>query len=217
MPKIKHVARFTTRVNPTDAFFQSLAPKEETVMQEPQAPALTRLAQDVLEQMQSQTQPLSVTEIMDLLTQNLQRKFHDSAVRYALADLIEAGKLFDRTETTDERSLRAADSKIRNIRAKLYSVQNPVPPRTELEAVPGSILHDSFGIPWSKKKAKAKEDILLEEVDVVSIPTLSMAGSPVIDMLIEKIVAERTKEIIQELEKTQTELARLKDFLKSAL
>lgn len=217
MPKIKHVARFTTRVNPADAFFQSLAPKEETVMQQPQAPALTRLAQDVLEQMQTQTQPLSVTEIMDLLTQNLQRKFHDSAVRYALADLIEAGKLFDRTETTDERSLRAADSKIRNIRAKLYSVQNPVPPRTELEAVPGSILHDSFGVPWSKKKAKAKEDILLEEVDVVSIPTLSMAGSPVIDMLIEKIVAERTKEIIQELEKAQTELARLKDFLKSAL
>ena len=51
----------------------------------------------------------------------------------------------------------------------------------------------------------------------MSIPTLNMAGSPVIDMLIEKIVAERTKEIIQELEKAQTELARLKDFLKSAL
>jgi hypothetical protein len=217
MPKIQNVARFTTRVSPTDAFFQSLAPKEETVMQEPQAPALSRLALEVLEQMQTQTQPLSVTEIMDLLTQNLQRKFHDSAVRYALADLIEAGKLFERTETTDERSLRASGNKIRNIRAKLYSVQNPVPRRTELEAVPGSILNDSFGIPWSKKKAKAKEDIILEEVDVVSIPTLSMAGSPVIDMLIEKIVAERTKEIVQELEKAQTELARLKDFLKSAL
>jgi hypothetical protein len=217
MPKIQNVARFTTRVKPTDAFFQSLAPQEETVMPQPQAPALTKLALDVLEQMRTQTQPLSVTEIMDLLTQNLQRKFHDSAVRYALADLIEAGKLFDRTETTDERSLRAADRKIRNIRAKLYSIQSPVQPRTVLEAVPGSLLHDSFGIPWSKKKAKAKADIILEEVDVVSIPTLSMAGSPVIDMLIEKIVAERTKEVIQELEKVQTELARLKDFLKSAL
>ena len=71
---------------------------------------------------------------------------------------------------------------------------------------------------WSKKKKAAKvEDNILEEVDVVSIPTLSMAGSPVIDMLIEKIVAERTKEVIQELERVQTELARLKDFLKSAL
>ena len=68
MPKIQNVARFTTRVSPTDAFFQSLAPKEETVMQEPQAPALSRLALEVLEQMQTQTQPLSVTEIMDLLT-----------------------------------------------------------------------------------------------------------------------------------------------------
>jgi hypothetical protein len=138
-------------------------------------------------------------------------------VRYALADLLECGKLFERTENTEERTLRADGGKIRNIRAKLYSVQNPVPPRTVLEAVPGSLLHDSFGVPWSKKKAKAKADIILEEVDVVSFPTASMAGSPVIDMLIEKIVAERTKEIIQELEKAQTELARLKDFLKSAL
>jgi hypothetical protein len=215
MPKIQNVARFTTRVSPTDAFFQSLAPKEETVMQEPQAPALSRLALEVLEQMQTQTQPLSVTEIMDLLTQKLERKFHDSAVRYALIDLVNCGKLFERKESTEERTLRANGGKIRNIRAVLYSAQNPVPRRTEFEAVPGSILNDSFGVPWSKKKAKAKADIILEEVDVVSIPT--MAGSPVIDMLIEKIVAERTKEIIQELEKAQTELARLKDFLKSAL
>ena len=184
-------------------------------MQEPQAPALSRLALEVLEQMQTQTQPLSVTEIMDLLTQKLERKFHDSAVRYALIDLVNCGKLFERKESTEERTLRANGGKIRNIRAVLYSAQNPVPRRTEFEAVPGSILNDSFGVPWSKKKAKAKADIILEEVDVVSIPT--MAGSPVIDMLIEKIVAERTKEIIQELEKAQTELARLKDFLKSAL
>ena len=44
-----------------------------------------------------------------------------------------------------------------------------------------------------------------------------MMSNPVIDMLIEKIVAERTKEVVQELEKVQTELARLKEFLKSAL
>lgn len=217
MPKIQNVARFTTKVKPTDAFFQSLAPREETVMQEPQAPALTRLALEVLEQMQTQTQPLSVTEIMDLLTQKLERKFHDSAVRYALTDLVECGKVFERKETTEERTLRANGGKIRNIRAVLYSVQNPVPRRTEFEAVPGSILNDSFGIPWSKKKARAKEDIVLEEVEVVSIPTGGMTASPVIDMLIEKIVAERTKEMAAELEKVQTELARLKDFLKSAL
>jgi hypothetical protein len=42
-------------------------------------------------------------------------------------------------------------------------------------------------------------------------------SNPVIDMLIEKIVAERTKEMSAELEKVQTELARLKEFLKSAL
>jgi hypothetical protein len=167
--------------------------------------------------MQKQTQPLSVTEITEMIVQELNHRYHDSHVRIALTELVNKGKLFSRDETSDERSLRACGQKIRNIRAALYSTQNPVQARTEAEAVPGIFLSDTFGIPWSKKKAKAKESIILEEVDVVSIPTLSMAGSPIIDMLIEKIVAERTKEVIQELEKVQTELARLKEFLKSAL
>ena len=218
MPKIQHVARFTTRVNPADAFFQSLAPQEETVTpQQPQAPALTKFASQMLELMQKQTQPLSVTEITEMIVQEIDHRYHDSHVRIALTELVNKGKLFARNETSDERSLRACGQKIRNIRAALYSTQNPVQARTEAEAVPGIFLSDTFGIPWSKKKAKAKEDIILEEVDVVSIPALSMAGSPVIDMLIEKIVAERTKEVILELEKVQTELARLKEFLKSAL
>lgn len=217
MPKIQNVARFTTRVNPTDAFFQSLAPQEETVAQEPQAPALTKFASQMLELMQKQTQPLSVTEVTEMTVQELNHRYHDSHVRIALYELVNKGKLFARDETSDERSLRACGQKIRNIRAALYSTQNPVQARTEAEAVPGIFLSDTFGIPWSKKKAKAKESIILEEVDVVSVPTLNMAGSPIIDMLIEKIVAERTKEVIQELEKVQTELARLKEFLKSAL
>jgi hypothetical protein len=217
MPKIQNVARFTTRVNPTDVFFQSLAPKEETVVQEPQAPTLTKFASQMLELMQKQTQPLSVTEITEMTAQELDHRYHDSHVRIALTELVEKNKLFTRDETSDERSLRARGEKIRNIRAALYSTQNPVQARTEAEAVPGIFLSDSWGVPWSKKKAKAKADIILEEVDVVSIPTLSMAGSPVIDMLIEKIVAERTKEVSAELEKVRTELARLKEFLKSAL
>ena len=186
-------------------------------MQQPQAAALTKFAQQMLELLQQQTQPLSVTEVTELVEQQLGRRYHDSHIRIALTELTEKGKLFSRQENSDERSLRAQGKKIRNLRAALYSVQNPVQPRTEAEAVPGIFLNDSFGIPWSKKKARAKEEILLEEVDVVSFPASSMTSNPVIDMLIEKIVAERTKEVIQELEKVQTELARLKEFLKSAL
>jgi hypothetical protein len=172
----------------------------------------------MLELMHKQTQPLSVTEITEMIVQELNHRYHDSHVRIALTELVNKGKLFTRDETSDERSLRSSGQKIRNIRAALYSIQDPVQARTEAEAVPGIFLSDSWGVPWSKKKAaKAKADIILEEVDVVSIPTLSMAGSPVIDMLIEKIVAERTKEVSAELEKVRTELARLKEFLKSAL
>jgi hypothetical protein len=218
MPKIQQVARFTTRVKPTDPFYQSLAPKEETVMQEPQAAALTKFASQMLELMQNQTQPLSVTEITEMIAQELDHRYHDSHVRIALNELVEKNKLFTRDETSDERSLRASGQKIRNIRAALYSIQNPVQARTEAEAVPGIFLSDSWGVPWSKKKAARAKDqeVILEDVTPVSIPAGAMSN-PVVDMLIEKIVAERTKEMAAELEKVQTELARLKEFLKSAL
>lgn len=218
MPKIQQVARFTTRVKPTDPFFQSLAPKEETVMHQPQAAALTKFASQMLEQMQKQTQPLSVTEITEMLVQELGHRYHDSHVRIALTELVDKGKLFTRDETSDERSLRARGEKIRNIRAALYSTQNPVPARTEAEAVPGIFLSDGWGVPWSKKKAAraAAQEVVLEDITPVSIPAGAMSN-PVVDMLIEKIVAERTKEMAAELEKVQTELARLKEFLKSAL
>ena len=215
MPKIQQVARFTTRVKPTDPFFQSLAPKEETAMQEPQAAALTKFAAQMLELMQKQTQPLSVTEITEMMAQELDHRYHDSHVRIALNELVVKGKLFTRDETSDERSLRTRGQKIRNIRASLYSTQNPVPARTEAEAVPGVFLSDSWGVPWSKKKAAVKK-VVLEDITPVSIPA-GIMSNPVIDVLIEKIVAERTKEMSAELEKVQTELARLKEFLKSAL
>lgn len=216
MPKIQQVARFTTRVKPADPFFQSLAP-QETVMQQPQAAALTKFAQQMLELLQQQTQPLSVTEVTELVEQQLGRRYHDSHIRIALTELTEKGKLFARQENSDERSLRAQGKKIRNLRAALYSVQNPVQLRTEAEAVPGIFLNDSFGIPWSKKKAARDNEAIILDAEVVSSPTPGMMSNPVIDMLIEKIVAERTKEVVQELEKVQTELARLKEFLKSAL
>lgn len=186
-------------------------------MQETHEVALTKFAAQLLELLQKQTQPLTVVEVTELGFIELGRRYHDSHIRLALSELTDKGKLFTRQENSDERSLRAQGKKIRNLRAALYSTQNPVPARIEAEAVPGIFLNDSFGIPWSKKKARAKEEVLLEEVDVVSFPMSSMTSNPVIDMLIEKIVAERTKDVILELEKVQTELARLKEFLKSAL
>lgn len=224
MPQIKNVARFTTRIKPTDPFFQTLSTKDETVMQETQVAALTKFSSQMLELLEQQSQPLSVVEITELVEQQLGRRYHDSHIRISLTELSEKGKIFTRQENSDERSLRARGQKIRNLRAALYSTQNPVPPRTEAEAVPGIFLNDSFGIPWSKKKAAraaevvlATEEIILHNEEAVRTPALSTMSNPVIDMLIEKIVAERTKEVVQELEKVQTELARLKEFLKSAL
>lgn len=213
MPKIQQVARFTTRVKPTDPFFQSLAPKEEPTT----SVKLPKFAEQLLELLKQQTQPLSVTEITELAAQQLAHHYHDSHIRLALNHLLVSRLVFSRSETEEERTIRARGGKIRKLRAALYSVQNPVQERTEAEAVPGIFLNDSFGIPWSKKKAARASEPIVLDAEEVSIPTSGTMSNPLVDMLIEKIVAERTKEVTAELERVQTELARLKEFLKSAI
>jgi hypothetical protein len=140
-------------------------------------------------------------------------------------ELVEEGLVFARKEEPHERQVRAGGGKFRrNVSAALYSTSNPVPARTITEAVPGVILVDDTGIPystikpWSKKK-KQKQSIEVELIEVDE-PRPFHPGSTnndMVDYLIQKIVAERTAEIQKELDATKAELNRLRDFLKSAI
>jgi hypothetical protein len=146
-------------------------------------------------------------------------------VRPFILELVGAGKVFSRIEVSHERQVRAGGGTFRkNMSATLYSTSNPVPARTITEVVPGTILIDNTGIPWSKtkpwskkKKQKQSSKVELIEVDESKSSDPGTTNNEMVDYLIQKIVAERTTEIQKELDSTKAELNRLRDFLKSAI
>jgi hypothetical protein len=222
MPNILQVARFTTPVKlPTQAGPAQVVP-------EPTSFKLNSYHKLILEALRSTSQPMAITEIIAFLNTNSTQevtKFVDRNVRPYVLELVEEGLVFARKEEPHERQVRAGGGKFRrNVSAALYSTSNPVPARTITEAVPGVILVDDTGIPystikpWSKKK-KQKQSIEVELIEVDE-PRPFHPGSTnndMVDYLIQKIVAERTAEIQKELDATKAELNRLRDFLKSAI
>jgi hypothetical protein len=220
MPNILQVARFTTPVKlPTQTGPAQSAPEAKTL-------ELNNHHRLVLAALGSTSQPMAVSEIIAFLNSKSERKkYSDSNVRPFILELVGAGKVFSRMEEMHERQVRAGGGTFRkNMSATLYSTSNPVPARTITEAVPGVILVDDTGIPystikpWSKKK-KQKQSIEVELIEVDE-PRSSHPGSSnneMVDYLIQRIVAERTAEIQKELDSTKAELNRLRDFLKSAI
>jgi hypothetical protein len=169
---------------------------------------------------------MAVSEIIAFLNSKSERKkYSDSNVRPFILELVGAGKVFSRMEEMHERQVRAGGGTFRkNMSATLYSTSNPVPARTITEAVPGVILVDNTGIPWSKTKpwSKKKKEKQSSKVELIEVdePRSSHPGSSnneMVDYLIQRIVAERTAEIQKELDSTKAELNRLRDFLKSAI
>jgi hypothetical protein len=213
MPKILQVARFTSPVRLPNSQEDHSNTKSGNDFND-----IVYLALD------SSSQPLTVKELSIMLTREFGRGYHDTYVRLAVNELQRAGKVFSRTETQEERVVRAGGAKVRALAATLYSAQNPVPTRTLTEAVPGVRLVDESGVPWSKtpkpasrprpwSKKKHKE----VSVEVVDVIPAGMETGQLVDYLIKKIVDEKTAELQKELEATQGELTRLRDFLKSAI
>jgi hypothetical protein len=220
MPNILQVARFTTPVKlPTQTGPAQSVPEAKTL-------ELNNHHRLVLAALGSTSQPMAVSEIIAFLnSQSERKKYSDSKVRPFILELVGAGKVFSRMEEMHERQVRAGGGTFRkNMSATLYSTSNPVPARTITEAVPGVILVDNTGIPWSKTKpwSKKKKEKQSSKVELIEVdePRSSHPGSSnneMVDYLIQRIVAERTAEIQKELDSTKAELNRLRDFLKSAI
>jgi hypothetical protein len=218
IPKILQVARFTTPVHiPNPQENNNYTP--------------TRSGKEfndiVLLAIDSSSQPLTAKELCAMLTREFGRGYHDSSVRTALNELVEQGKVFSRSETREERTVRAGGAKVRALAATLYSTNSVVPTRTLTEAVPGIRLVDESGIPWSKtqkptsrprpwSKKKSQRDAV-EFTETTPAVSAGMETNEMIDYLIGKIVAEKTAEIQKELDSAIAELKRLRDFLKSAI
>ncbi|NDE46892.1 MAG: hypothetical protein EB006_12740 [Betaproteobacteria bacterium] len=216
MPKIKHIARFTTPVDVTvtQPILQATNERETTPIRR----KLPEKLRSHIEQLQKDhellldlvaiileesEQPLTVIEITRLIEIKLNKTIDSNSVRVYLQKLCDANRVSCRIETSQERSVRAAGSKVRALHATLWwAPAGEVPERTITEAVPGIILSDKSGRQPGSKNKKS-----VELVEVVSEEQISK--NPVIDYLIDKIVSERTSSLQEELAATKQELERL--------
>lgn len=212
MPKLKDIARFTTPVNIND---ERTPPISSMVK-----PGLT-FTETVRSILGRQTQPLSVLEITELVSRETKRPYDETYIRLALKELLGAGKVSSRKETSQERAIRGGgEAAARSMRASLFwSPAGIVPPRTVAEAVSGLTLFkpETFTArkiyKYSTKKIQ-REHLDAQLAEVSSVPTNSNA---VVDYLIEKMVAERTAEIQSQLDAANAKLAKLQELFKSAL
>ena len=203
MPKILQVARFTTPIKIEEA--KNITWQDAHVKQEPVS--LSRAQSKIMDALGKFSEPLTTAEIAACL--NLK---HSSNVRPTILELMKLGLVFVREETAEERSSRAGGKPVRRgMAAYLYSTSNPVPSRSASELVPGVIFVDRPGIPWTKTKKESREK------KQSSLLTTDASQGQMIDYLVQKIVDERTAEIQKELDATNAELQRLRNFLKSAI
>jgi hypothetical protein len=211
MPKLKHMARFTTPVSLNDT--------KDTPITSMVKPTLT-FTETVRSVLGRQTQPLSVIEITELVSRETKHAYDETYIRLALKELINSGKASSRKETHEERRIRAQGEDARSLRATLfYSPAGVVPPRTVAEVVPGIALYKPETYTARKiykypTKKIQRQHIEAQLVDITPVPTNSNA---VVDYLIEKMVAERTADLQAQLDTANAKMAKLQELFKSAL
>ena len=211
MPKLKHMARFTTPVNLNDA--------KDTPITSIVKPTLT-FTETVRSVLARQTQPLSVLEITEIVSRETNHSYDETYIRLALKELHGAGKVSSRKETTEERNIRGGGNSSRSMRATLFwSPAGIVPPRTVAEAVPGLTLFKPETFTARKiykypTKKTQRQHLEAQLVDVTPVPANSNA---VVDYLIEKMVAERTADLQAQLDAANAKMAKLQELFKSAI
>ena len=216
MPKLKHMARFTTPVNLNDAKDTTIT-TPPTIIKAP--PIFIEIVRSILAQ---QTQPLSVIEVTELVSRETKRSYDETYIRLALKQLSDAGQVSSRKETNEERNIRAEGTAVRSMLATLFwSPAGVVPPRTVAEAVPGMTLYkpESFTARKTYKypSKKQRHTAAMAKVQLVDVTPAPTNSNSVVDYLIEKMVAERTADIQSKLDAANAKLNMLQDLFKSTL
>lgn len=85
-------------------------------------------------------QPMSVTEISEVLRQDYGLAQEQSILRKNLYALVSAGKVSRRVETEQERVLRAGGRSPRGYNAMLYTIGRHVPARVATQIIDGYVL-----------------------------------------------------------------------------
>lgn len=225
MTQIKNIARFTTPVKlPVFSTTQDL--KENSPVKKKTLPEiLVRLNEerhatketmlDFIELVLSESeQPLTVIELATKISNDLERVYDPNPVRLFLKELQASGRVSCRIETNKERTVRAAGKKVRNLNAMLWwAPAGRVPERTVTEAVPGVVLTDESG----RKPGKKNKTLPSADTSPLAAPATITAGNPIIDYVVEKLVAERTAGLQEELARTKAELESIKELIRSAV
>ena len=159
-------------------------------------------------------QPLTVLEIRRATEQLVDRKIDGSQVRIILNELQNSGLVSTRTETVEERNIRANGNPSRGYNATLFWAHGKrVPARTVTEAIPGFVLQTKNktrsisrgpGRPkGSKNKSKKTSGLVDSNFDV----TVEVSA------FIEKLVKHRTAELQARIEELENKLTVVKTML----
>lgn len=157
-------------------------------------------------------QPVSTQEMQHYLKVEGGLDLKDYRVKYALDQLVEAGKARMHTESDKERKLRANGVPVTPKPAQLFNSGHLLKERTVAVVVPGYSIFDPRTLAGRPRKAKVSVTKPIGAPDIDrSIPSVDQGSA--IDFLIEKLVAERTKEIQKKLDEAEAKLAEFRKLL----
>jgi len=155
-------------------------------------------------------QPVSTQEMQMYLKNEASIEIVDHRVKYALEQLVLAHKIAVHLESPDERKLRANGANTSPKPAYLFN-SGPTPrTRTVASVVEGYKLFDVGA--GAKSRAGRPRKNAAKPIGAPDIDRTSNQGSA-IDYLIEKIVAERTKDLQAQLNEANAKLAQFKKLL----
>ena len=165
--------------------------------------------------LEDQTQPLTVAEFTILVNRELNRNYDKSTFRQILNELVDQGRAVVRTETYAERALRSEGRSVPGVPSAIYfsataGVHTP-PARTVAIVVPGSELQSTFGRrPKAKKRGRPLGS---KNRPTIPVPMKTIDAASTVELLIEQLVAERTRELQTKLDDANAKLAQLKKLL----
>ena len=167
--------------------------------------------------LEDQTQPLTVAELTIFVNRELQRNYDKSTIRLIMNELVSERRAVVRTETYAERALRSEGRSVPGTPSSIYfsalaGVQTP-PARTVAIVVPGSELRSTFGRrPKVKKRGRPLGS---KNRPTIVVPAKPADASLTVELLIEQLVKERTREIQTKLDEANAKLATMKNLLGS--
>lgn len=155
-------------------------------------------------------QPVSTQEMQAYLKNEGGMDLKDYRVKYALDQLVSAGKASVHLEDETERTLRANGVPTTPKPAYLFNAGPSARRRTLASVIDGYTIFDPRTLAGRPKTKKATPAVTSASV---SQPAVTVSNTEAIDYLVEKIVAERTREIQKQLDEANQKLAQFKKLL----